>query len=59
MHLSISRPIKDTDYLVVLHPGKNIVVVWQGMRIIETKKVKPYYEGQFEIIYNEYKKQFN
>lgn len=55
--LAISRNI-NPEIKVVLHPEFKKVNVWSGTRIIESRNVKPYYEGQFEIIYNEYKKKY-
>jgi hypothetical protein len=57
MHLSISRPFGE-NYLVVLHPKDKIAILWQGMKIIDSIKVKEYYEGQFDKVYQEFKNKY-
>ena len=56
--ISISKGITGTNYLIVLLPENRIVNIWNKMRIIESIKVKEYYEGQFEKVFNEFKNKY-
>jgi len=51
MHL-ISRAITKT---IRVELYKQKVEILENNKVIETKTVKPYFEGQFDLIYNHYK----